>query len=146
MEVTDDGVLFYPATFKSELITIEKKYPATRITFDASLDSIRKTLTIDVGFGDVIIPQPVKMDYPVIFEYADEINLLAYPLETVVSEKTQVMIDRSITNSLMKEFFDLYRILSVHQFNTAIRQEAIKATFSNRNTSYLLTQSFFIWK
>ena len=142
-EVADDGVLFYPETIKSEPITVEKKYPGIRITFDVSLDSIRKTLTMDVGFGDVITPHPVEMDYPVIFEESDEINLVAYSLETVVAEKFQTMIDRSVTNSRMKDFFDLYRILSVHPFDTEILQEAIRATFTNRNTTYSPNHSLF---
>ena len=141
--VPEDGVQFHPETIKSEPITVEKKYPGTRITFDVSLDSIRKTLTMDVGFGDVITPHPVEMDYPVIFEESEEINLVAYSLETVVAEKFQTMIDRSVTNSRMKDFFDLYRILSVHQFDTEILQEAINATFANRNTVYSPDHSLF---
>ena len=141
--VPEDGVQFHPETIKSEPITVEKKYPGTRITFDVSLDSIRKTLTMDVGFGDVITPHPVEMDYPVIFEESEEINLVAYSLETVVAEKIQTMIDRSVTNSRMKDFFDLYRILSVHQFDTEILQEAINATFANRNTVYSPDHSLF---
>ena len=141
--VPEDGVQFHPETIKSEPITVEKKYPGTRITFYVSLDSIRKTLTMDVGFGDVITPHPVEMDYPVIFEESEEINLVAYSLETVVAEKFQTMIDRSVTNSRMKDFFDLYRILSVHQFDTEILQEAINATFANRNTVYSPDHSLF---
>lgn len=141
--VPEDGVQFHPETIKSEPITVEKKYPGTRITFDVSLDSIRKTLTMDVGFGDVITPHPVEMDYPVIFEESEEINLVAYSLDTVVAEKFQTMIDRSVTNSRMKDFFDLYRILSVHQFDTEILQEAINATFANRNTVYSPDHSLF---
>lgn len=142
-EVTEDGVIFHPKTIHSEPITVEKKYPGTRITVDVSLDSIRKTLTLDVGFGDVITPHPIDMDYPVIFDDSDEINLVAYSLETVVAEKFQTMIDRSVTNSRMKDFFDLYRILSVHQFDTDILQEAINATFTNRNTAYSPNHSLF---
>ena len=141
--VPEDGVQFHPETIKSEPITVEKKYPGTRITFDVSLDSIRKTLTMDVGFGDVITPHPVEMDYPVMLEESEEINLVAYSLETVVAEKFQTMIDRSVTNSRMKDFFDLYRILSVHQFDTEILQEAINATFANRNTVYSPDHSLF---
>ena len=102
--VPEDGVQFHPETIKSEPITVEKKSPGTRITFDVSLDSIRKTLTMDVGFGDVITPHPVEMDYPVIFEESEEINLVAYSLETVVAEKFQTMIDRAVTNNSIRKY------------------------------------------
>ena len=142
-KVLDDGVIFHSETIRTEPITVEKKYPGLRITFDASLDSIRKTLAMDVGFGDVITPHPVEIDYPVIFKDANEISLVAYSLETVIAEKFQTMIYRSVTNSRMKDFFDLYRILSVHQFNTNVLQEAINATFANRNTTYTPNHSLF---
>lgn len=142
-QVQDDGVQFHPETIQSEPITVEKKYPGIRITFDVSLDSIRKTLMMDIGFGDIITPHPVEMEYPVIFEDSETINLVAYSLETVVAEKFQTMIERSVTNSRMKDFFDLYRILSAHQFDKTILQDAINATFANRHTAYIAEHSLF---
>lgn len=131
-----DGVIFHLDTIDAEPITIEKEYPGIRISFDASLDSIRKNLAMDIGFGDVITPHPIDLDYPVIFEDTDSFILKAYSLETVVAEKFQTMIERGIYNSRMKDFFDLYRILSTHEFNFADLQNAISATFNNRGTTY----------
>ena len=108
----DDGVIFFPHSLNTEAITVDKKYPGTRISFKASLDTIEKTLVMDIGFGDVITPGPVSMKYPTIFDESGEICLSAYSLETVVAEKFQTLIDRSVNNSRMKDFFDLYRILS----------------------------------
>lgn len=135
-QVPDDGVIFLPETIASDPITIEKEYPGLRLTFDAKLDSIRKTLTMDIGFGDVITPRPVDMNYPTIFDEEDGIDILAYSLETVVAEKFQTMIERSILNSRMKDFFDLHRILSAHKFDDDTLRDAINATFKNRHTEY----------
>lgn len=142
-EVQDDGIVFLPETISSDPITIEKEYPGLRLTFDGRLDSIRKTLTMDIGFGDVIIPNPVDMNYPTIFEEEDEIDILAYSLETVVAEKFQTIIERSILNSRMKDFFDLHRILSVHEFDEDTLQSAINATFENRNTEFTPSHLIF---
>lgn len=134
--VEHDGVIFHPDTIEAEPITVEKEYPGIRVSFDASLDTIRKNLVMDIGFGDVVTPHPIDLDYPVIFEDTDNIILKAYSLETVVAEKFQTMIERGIYNSRMKDYFDLYRILSTHQFNPADLQNAIAATFNNRGTVY----------
>lgn len=142
-EVQDDGIIFLSETISSDPITIEKEYPGLRLTFDARLDSIRKTLTMDIGFGDIIIPNPVNMNYPTIFDEEDRINILAYSLETVVAEKFQTMIERSILNSRMKDFFDLHRILSVHVFDEDTLQSVIDATFLNRNTEYTPSHLIF---
>ena len=142
-EVQDDGIVFLPETISADPITIEKEYPRLRLTFDGKLDSIRKTLTMDIGFGDIIIPNPVDMNYPTIFDEGDEIDILAYSLETVVAEKFQTMIERSIFNSRMKDFFDLHRILSVHEFDEDTLQSAINATFENRNTEYTPSHQIF---
>lgn len=131
-----DGVVFHPDTIEAVPITVEKEYPGIRVNFDASLDTIRKNLAMDIGFGDVITPHPIDLDYPVIFESTDSIFLKAYSLETVVAEKFQTMIERGIYNSRMKDYFDLYRILSTHEFNSVDLQNAITATFNNRGTIY----------
>ena len=64
-------------------------------------------------------------------------RILAYSLETVVAEKFQAMISLSLGNSRMKDFFDVYQILSKQTLDSATLSEAIKATFANRGTEFL---------
>ena len=47
------------------------------------------------------------------------------------------MISRAETNSRMKDFYDLYTILQGGKYNAEILDEAIKATFKNRQTNYM---------
>ena len=73
---------------------------------------------------------------------------MAYSLETVVAEKFQAMISLSLGNSRMKDFFDVYQILSKQTLDSATLSEAIKATFANRGTEYkenhpLFNEDFF---
>lgn len=72
-----------------------------------------------------------------------EPNIFAYSLETVVAEKFQTMEDRGRFNSRMKDYFDLYRIFSVHHFDNILLSEAIKATFKNRGTEFVEGYDFF---
>jgi predicted nucleotidyltransferase component of viral defense system len=132
----EDGVIFHSNTITTDDIAVEKKYPGVRITVDAQLDSIRQSISMDIGFGDIVVPSPVDLDYPIILPGFPATHIIAYSLETVVAEKFQTMIVRSTLNSRMKDFFDLYRIKQFHQFNQSTLNEAIRATFKNRGTRY----------
>ena len=90
-----------------EDITVEQEYNGTRVHMTARMDTIVQPFSIDVGFGDVIVPQPAQLDYPLLIEGLPAVNVEAYSLETVVAEKFQTMIDRGTINSRMKDFFDV---------------------------------------
>lgn len=138
----DDGVEFYPDSIATAEITNEGKYPGVRLKILVQLGNIRQNLQIDIGFGDVITPEPVLMQYPVILNLeAPEIQ--AYSVETVVAEKFEAMIDLGELNSRMKDFYDLYRLLQPGKFNPDILGEAIKSTFKNRKTPYTEGHSLF---
>ena len=110
----EDGVTFECGENEIWLedITVEKEYNGTRVHMTAHLDTIVQPFSIDVGFGDVIVPQPANLDYPLLIEGLPAVNVEAYSLETVVAEKFQTMIDRGTINSRMKDFFDVYTILT----------------------------------
>lgn len=139
----EDGIVFLTDTMIAEDITVDKKYPGIRVIMNGCLGTYLQKLTLDVGFGDVIIPSPISIEYPTIFDNMTEANILAYSLETVVAEKFQTMIERGRFNSRMKDYFDLYRILTVHQFEDGVLFEAVKATFNNRATQYVQSHDFF---
>jgi hypothetical protein len=103
---------------------------------------------MDIGFGDVITPSPQQLSFPALIATAPGANILAYSLETVVAEKFQAMISLSVGNSRMKDFFDVYQILSKQILDSATLSEAIKATFANRGTHFkenhpLFNEDFF---
>lgn len=138
----DDGVEFHPDSISTAEITKEGKYPGVRLKILAQLGNIRQNLQIDIGFGDIITPEPVLMQYPVILDLeAPEIQ--AYSVETVIAEKFEAMIDLGELNSRMKDFYDLYRLLQPGKFDPNILREAIKSTFGNRKTPYIEGHSFF---
>jgi predicted nucleotidyltransferase component of viral defense system len=142
-EVEDDGIRFEADSITSSDIAVERKYPGIRIAIVAFLDTIRKELTFDIGFGDVITPHPVVMQYPVVFNEMANPQLVAYSLETVVAEKFQTMVEKGEFNSRMKDFYDLYRIVIAHHFDEDVLMDAIVATFNNRNTDLTTTPIIF---
>ncbi|MGN0223039.1 MAG: nucleotidyl transferase AbiEii/AbiGii toxin family protein [Muribaculaceae bacterium] len=133
IECPDDGVVFDTSNIKYSPITVDKKYPGSRFSFNAHLDTIVFPMSIDIGFGDIISNGPISLDYPTILEGLPPISLKAYSLETLVAEKFHTMIDRDVTNSRMKDFFDCYQLIKNKHLNDSTLQEAILQTFTNRN-------------
>jgi hypothetical protein len=55
-------------------------------------------MQIDIGFGDVIVPDPTEVQYPTILEFPAPV-LRAYPKETVVAEKLEALSMLGMLNS-----------------------------------------------
>ena len=136
MACEEDGVTFECGEddIWLEDITVEKEYNGTRVHMTAHMDTIVQPFSIDVGFGDVIVPRPAQLDYPLLIEDLPAVNVEAYSLETVVAEKFQTMIDRGTINSRMKDFFDVYTLLKADKVDNELLKEAVVEVFANRGT------------
>ena len=119
-----------------EDIALDKEYNGVTVSVTAHLGSAEIPFSMDIGFGDIIVPEPQELDYPLLLDDMPEVNINAYSLETVVAEKFQTMIDRALANSRMKDFFDVYSILSSDKVDESILSDAIVSVFNNRGTSY----------
>ncbi|SMP42381.1 nucleotidyl transferase AbiEii/AbiGii toxin family protein [Fibrobacter sp. UWB10] len=134
IECSEDGVIFDTDSVSAESITEFKEYHGVRVHFKGFLGSIRQQISIDFGFGDSIFPAPQELPFPNILADTPTATLIAYPLETVIAEKFQSMIELADQNSRMKDFFDIYNILINYTFDQDILASAIQKTFQNRNT------------
>lgn len=139
----EDGVMYDVKNITSKEITELKDYHGVRLSVPVSMDTVQQVLTMDIGFGDVVTPSPVDLDYPILLEHLPGANILAYSLETVVAEKMHSVIDLADRSSRMKDYYDLYQILRTQKLDTDILQEAISRTFENRSTPYDSDTMFF---
>lgn len=136
IECEDDGVRFDATSLELEPIAVEKKYPGTCVKVVAHLDTIVQQVSVDIGFGDVVTPYPLSLDYPLLLPDVPAVELYAYSLETLIAEKFHAMVDRDESNSRMKDFFDVYQLFINHEIDKELLAEAIVGTFKNRNTPY----------
>ena len=136
LECEEDGVDFDTDSLRSEAITIDKAYPGTRFYLTARMGTIVYQMSVDIGFGDVVTPQPALVDFPLLLDDIPAIHIKAYSLETVVAEKFHTMIVRDVSNSRMKDFFDCYQILTTKEMDDSLVYDAICATFNNRGLEY----------
>jgi len=134
-EYPDDGVVFDTATLKAERITEFKKYAGINVSINGYLDRTKLPVCIDIGFGDVIYPNQVEMEYPTLLDYKAPM-IQAYSVDSVIAEKFEAIVSLGKVNSRMKDFYDIYALSGSFDFKGEILQEAVKETFINRKTKF----------
>ena len=143
VDCKEDGVQYDCDKIVTHNITEFKDYNGVRLSIPVAMDTIAQVLTMDVGFGDVVTPHPVSLDYPLLLEGLPEASILAYSTETVIAEKMHAIIDLADQSSRMKDYYDIYHLLTSFQYDTVILQDAINRTFENRYTPYNAGTMFF---
>lgn len=131
----DDGIAFDPASVTVEEIRKEAGYGGVRVIIAGELAKARCKTQIDVGFGDAVTPAPVDSVYPVLLDDLPAPKLRAYPTYTVIAEKLHAIALLGMTNSRLKDYFDLSVVLERETLDTGLLAQAIKATFERRGMS-----------
>lgn len=128
----EDGVVFDVDSVASAPIREGLEYGGVRITMRGCLDQAKLAIQIDIGFGDVVDPEPVEIDIPTMLPIIAP-RLRTYPREVVLAEKLQAMVNLGRENSRMKDFYDVWLLLRTVTFDERLEQ-AIGATFARRRT------------
>jgi hypothetical protein len=132
--VDDDGVAFDVDGLEVAPIREDLEYGGVRVHTQATIAGARIPIQVDVGFGDAITPGPIEIDYPALLD-APAPHLRAYPIETVVAEKFHALAVRGITNSRLKDYYDLWSIANTFELDRAPLAAAIRQTFARRETA-----------
>lgn len=133
----NDGVSF--RIKKITEIMEDSDYHGVRVNMDATFDGVISPLKIDVSTGDAITPKEVSHKINLMFEKRT-IDVWSYNLETVISEKLETLISRSIANTRMRDFYDLYILNKIYadHIDYDILSKAIRATARKRKTLQLI--------
>ena len=142
MEVEADGISFNAETVEAVRITEDAQYEGVRVRVHGNIGNARATLQIDIGFGDVIVPSPSTVSYPVILDFPAP-ELKGYTMESSIAEKFQAMVKLGILNSRMKDFYDIWILSRSFDFKGEVLAEAVEKTFANRNTPITLNAAVF---
>lgn len=127
-----DGIVFDPDTVTVEEIRKDAGYAGARVMIDAELSKARCKTQVDIGFGDAVTPGPVTASYPVLITDFPAPKLRTYPVYTVISEKVHAIALLGMTNSRLKDYFDLWVLLDRESLNIQTLAQAIAATFARR--------------
>lgn len=128
----DDGMAFDPASVTVNEIRKETGYGGVRVVIAGALATARCKTQIDVGFGDAVTPAPVDSVYPVLLDDLPPPLLRTYPTYTVVAEKLHAIALLGMTNSRLKDYFDLSVLMERETFDSELLAKAIRATFERR--------------
>jgi predicted nucleotidyltransferase component of viral defense system len=130
----DDGMIFDAASITVEEIREEARYGGLRVRLTGKLGKARSTVQIDVGYGDAVSPGPEEAVYPVMLDELPPPRLRVYPRATVIAEKLEAIESLGMTNSRMKDFFDISVLAREGTLDIAQLGDAIAATFQRRAT------------
>ena len=129
----DDGVSFRIKRI-SEIME-EADYPGVRVSMETKFDGVITPLKIDIPTGDVITPREIKYKFNLMLEDRT-IEVWAYNLETVLAEKLETVISRNVTNTRMRDFYDIYILQKLYgeQLSKDVLWDALVATAKKRET------------
>lgn len=129
----EDGVEFQVKRI-SEIME-EAEYPGVRVSMETTFDGVRTPLKIDISTGDVITPREVRYSFKLMLEDRS-IEVWAYNLETVLAEKLETVISRNVTNTRMRDFYDIHILQQLHgeSLSASVLRDALAATAMKRGT------------
>lgn len=128
----EDGIVFDPDSVAVAEIRKEAGYAGARVHIDAEIAKARCKAQIDIGFGDAVTPGPEESVFPVLLDDLPAPHLRTYPVYTVVAEKLHAIALLGMTNSRLKDYLDLWVLLSRESLDESILARAISATFIRR--------------
>lgn len=113
----------------------DDEYGGNKYHIIGKLENLTVPLEIDISTGDEITPRELKFEYYSLFE-DKKIYIDSYNIETILSEKIETVLRRTLYNGRMKDFYDIYIFLTKfkNEINIEDFKNAFKSTLTNRNS------------
>jgi hypothetical protein len=83
---------------------------------------------------DAAVPEPGWVDYPALLDDPMP-RILAYHPATAIAEKVQTMLEIGMSNSRLKDYYDVWMLSRTLEFAGQDLADAFSATFSKRGTT-----------
>ena len=131
----DDALRFDLNTLKVINITEFKEYHGVHVSIMGYLDRTRIPVSIDIGFGDVVYPERMKMEFPVLLDM-EVPEIYAYSIYSVIAEKFEAFVSLGFANGRYKDFYDIYVLAERYDLNGMELKKAIIETFTHRGTEF----------
>ena len=131
----DDGIIFQGDSVTAEPIREEQEYDGVRVKLEALLHTAKIPVQIDIGFGDAITPSADEVDFPTLLRHFPAPHLRAYPRYTMVAVKLETVVRLGMANSRMKDFYDLWLVSRLFDFDGTTLSHALRNTLDRRATA-----------
>lgn len=117
-----------------------------RVMMKAKYDTLLTPLPIDVSTGDAITPCAVEFTFHEIFDEDKSFKLWAYNIETVLAEKVETILRRTVFHTRPRDFYDAYILATTQKFDKNIFKGALQATAEHRGTAEQISNVDLILK
>ncbi len=99
----------------------------------AKYEAINTPLKVDITTGDIITPDAVRYTFHSSFE-DKRIEIWAYNVETILAEKVETILRRSVLNTRPRDFYDVFILMKTrpHNIDKGIFIAALNATAQKR--------------
>lgn len=111
----------------------DDEYGGYRAAILARYESINTPLKFDITTGDVMTPGAIRYEFPSSFE-DKTIEVWAYNSETILAEKVETILRRSVLNTRLRDFYDVYIIMKRQTIKRKLFTTALSATSQRRGS------------
>lgn len=142
----EDGFVFEKVKV-GQLMHPHMNYTGIEVLLLAKMGDPQTHIQIDIGFGDIV----EAIDYP--FEltktikgplFESKIEVRSYPKEFIFAEKLETIVYRGSGNTRMKDFHDLYTLISMPGcLDPSYTDHVVRNVFNHRQSSLQLLPLHF---
>ena len=128
-----DGFLF--SVDKLEPIRQDDEYGGFSLKLNATFDTLKEVVFIDITTGDKITPREITYSMTSIFTN-ESIKIWTYNLETVLAEKLETIISRGLASTRPRDRYDLFTLykLRKEEINLEVLKNALENTAEKRKS------------
>lgn len=119
-----------------EEISPQRKYKGISTQIVGKIKNVRVPFNIDIGVGDVIVPKAEIRKINTQLPDFEIPEIHTYSLESTIAEKFDAILQRYELTGRMKDFYDVYYLAKIFDFDGLKLQTAIFETLQNRGTPY----------
>jgi hypothetical protein len=129
-----DGVTFDAERFRVEGIWLNSDYPGVRVFASGEAEGVEDEFTVDVTFGEPLVPEPEPGEYPVPGRGLTARLRMCRP-ETITGRKLHALMDMGVLHWRPKDLNDLRLLLGRVPMDAAELPEAITLSFTSRGNT-----------
>lgn len=128
-----DGFSF--SVDKLEPIRQDDEYGGLSLKLNATFDTLKEVVFIDITTGDKITPREITYSMTSIFTN-ESIKIWTYNLETVLAEKLETIISRGLASTRPRDRYDLFTLykLRKEEINLELLKNALENTAEKRKS------------
>lgn len=112
-------------------------YTGAEVTLQALFGATKTVIRMDLGFGDRVEPIEHPIDLTSTSKgplFESRIFLHCYPKEFIFAEKLETVVSRGGNNTRMKDFHDLYSLISLDVLDHSFARKTVQLVFLHRKT------------